>query len=465
MSFVSLNPTSERIEAEFPALGPSELAQLLDQAEAGARTWRARSIEDRAAVLHAVATTLRGQSEALATLMAREMGKPIGEGRAEVEKCAWTCEHFAKAAPELLRPRPVPTDATESFVVPEPLGTVLAVMPWNFPFWQFFRFAAPALLAGNTAFLKHAPNVPQCALAIEALFRQAGAPEGVVINAFAEVQTIEGIVVHPAIRAVTLTGSERAGRSVGALAGRELKKAVLELGGSDPFIVFDDADLLTTARAAVRARLVNGGQSCIAAKRFILVDGAGPGGGGGFADRFVAAMSDEMARVRIGDPLDAVTQVGPLARRDLRETLHRQVEESVRAGARLVVGGHPLDREGWFYAPTLLDHCTETTPAAAEETFGPVAAILRAADEETALRLANATPYGLGASIWTKDMRRARSWIDALQVGSVFVNGMVKSDARLPFGGVKLSGHGRELGREGFYEFVNWKTVWIGASL
>ncbi len=463
MPFVSLNPTSERVEAEFPALDPGGLALLLDQAAAGARNWRARSIEDRAAVLRAVATALRGQGEALATLMAREMGKPMGEGRAEIEKCAWTCEHFAQAAPGLLNPRSAPTDAVESFVVPEPLGTVLAVMPWNFPFWQFFRFAAPALLAGNTAFLKHASNVPQCALAIEALFRVAGAPEGVVINAFAEVEAIERIVAHPAIRAVTLTGSERAGRSIGALAGRELKKVVLELGGSDPFIVLDDADLLATARAAVRARLVNGGQSCIAAKRFIVVDRPSPSGGA-FADRFVAAMSEEMARVRVGDPLDAATQMGPLARSDLRDTLHRQVEESVRAGARLVLGGHPLDRPGWFYAPTLLDHCTETTTAAAEETFGPVAAILRAADEETALRLANATPYGLGASIWTSDIRRARPWIDALQVGSVFVNGMVKSDARLPFGGVKLSGHGRELGREGFYEFVNWKTVWIGAS-
>lgn len=463
MPFVSLNPTSECVEAEFPALEPSGLALLLDRAEAGARTWRACSIEERAAVLRAAAEALRGQSEALATLMAREMGKPIGEGLAEIEKCAWTCDHFAQAAPELLSPRSVATDAIESSVVAEPLGPVLAVMPWNFPFWQFFRFAAPALLAGNTAFLKHAPNVPRCALAIEALFRLAGAPEGVVINAFAEVRAIEGIVAHPAIRAVTLTGSERAGRSIGALAGRELKKVVLELGGSDPFIVLDDADLLATARAAVRARLLNGGQSCIAAKRFILVDRGSPGGGD-FADRFVAAMSEEMARVRVGDPLDASTQMGPLARRDLRDTLHRQVQESVRTGARLVLGGHPLDRPGWFYAPTLLDHCTETTVAAAEETFGPVAAILRAADEETALRLANATPYGLGASIWTSNIRRARPWIDALQVGSVFVNGMVKSDARLPFGGVKQSGHGRELGREGFYEFVNWKTVWVGAS-
>ncbi len=403
-----------------------------------------------------MAVMLRERKDRYAALMTGEMGKPITEALAEIEKCAWTCDFYAENAERFLADEPVPTNAGRSLVAYEPLGVVLAVMPWNYPFWQVVRFAAPALMAGNGVVLKHASNVPQCALAIEEAFRDAGFPAGLFRTVLLAGGAAEPLIADERVRAVTLTGSSDTGARIAEVAGRHLKKVVLELGGSDPFVVLADADLDAAAQTGARARAQNAGQSCIAAKRFIVT--------GEVADIFERKLAAALSALRVGDPKDPKTQVGPLARADLRDALERQVRDSVRMGARVVTGGKRSDRRGFFYEPTLLADVTPEMPVVAEETFGPVAALLRARDTDDAIAIANATPYGLGASLWTRDLALADALARRIGSGSVFVNSMVFSDPRLPFGGTKRSGYGRELSGHGIREFVNVKTIWMGPA-
>jgi succinate-semialdehyde dehydrogenase / glutarate-semialdehyde dehydrogenase len=453
MSIRSVDPTTGRVLVTFDETPPGELDRILADAERAFLDWRDRPLAERADRMREAARLLRAKKTDHAIAMALEMGKPVAQGEAEVEKCAWGCEYYGEHAAAFLTEQPRATDASRSWVRFDPLGPVLAVMPWNFPFWQVFRFAAPALMAGNVAVLKHASNVPRCALEIEQVFRAAGFPEGVFSTVLVGAGAVPGLIADRRIRAVTLTGSERAGSQVAEHAGRALKKTVLELGGSDPFIVLDDADLAATARAAASARLVNGGQSCIAAKRFIVLEAV--------AERFLDALVGEMAARRMGPPLERETEVGPQARHDLRDALHRQVADSVRRGARLLLGGSIPEGPGAFYPPTVLAGVAAGMPAFDEETFGPVAAVVRARDEAHAIALANESPFGLGASVWTRDPRRAERLAPRIEAGSVFVNGIVKSDPRLPFGGIKRSGWGRELSEYGIREFVNVKAVWV----
>jgi succinate-semialdehyde dehydrogenase / glutarate-semialdehyde dehydrogenase len=454
----AINPATEEKVHEFPDHGPDEVASLLRQAGDAFLAWRDTPLPERSRLMRRASGVLRERSAELARLMTLEMGKPIAGAEAEVEKCAVACDHFADHAAAYLADASLPSDATRSYVRYDPLGAVLAIMPWNFPFWQVFRFAAPALMAGNVAALKHAPNVPGCGDAIERVFRDAGFPPGVFVNLRIDTPAVEGVIKHDVIRAVTLTGSGRAGRAVAAQAGAALKKTVLELGGSDPFIVIPPPGdgavrfLHDSAERAAEARCINTGQSCIAAKRFIVV---------GRSEPFERRLAEVMRGMRVGDPLDRPTQVGPLARLDLLENLHEQVKRTVSAGARLLTGGERLNRRGYFYAPTVLADVRPGMPAFDDETFGPVAAVISAKDVDEAVRLANATRYGLGASIWTPDAALAERLAPHIEAGCVFVNGIVKSDPRLPFGGVKESGYGRELAAFGIREFVNIKTVWV----
>ena len=450
----SVNPATEEVLASFDPSTPGEVETALEQAQRAYLSWRRTAFTQRADLMRRAAAVLREGKPHYAALMTAEMGKPIIEAEAEVEKCAWTCEFYAEQAARFLAPEPHPSTATESYVQFMPLGVVLAIMPWNFPFWQLFRFAAPALMAGNTALLKHASNVPQCAQAIDEVFRTAGFPEGtfrsLLISAAAATQLID----DARIVAVTLTGSDAAGRSVAAAAGRAIKKTVLELGGSDPFIVLEDADLAAAVETGVRARYQNTGQSCIAAKRFIVV--------GSVFDAFRERFVETVRQLRVGDPSARATQIGPLARNDLRDDLDSQVRRSVANGATVLIGGTRRAGRGYFYEPTVLDQVTPAAPAACEEVFGPVAALLRVRDAGEAVRVANQTAFGLGASLWTNDLARARRLAGDIEAGQVFINGMVASDPRLPFGGVKASGYGRELSAFGIREFVNIQTVWIG---
>jgi len=404
--------------------------------------------------MHAIAGLLRARARPLAELMAREMGKPVRDGVAEAQKCATACEHYAEHAERLLAREPVATEAHKSFVTFNPLGVVLAVMPWNFPFWQVFRFAAPGLMAGNAAVLKHASNVPGCAMAIESLFTEAGFPPNLFRTLMIGSKQVESVVAHPLVRAATLTGSAAAGRAIARKAGELLKKTVLELGGSDPYLVLDDADPDAAAEICTRGRLVNSGQSCIAAKRFIVV--------GSVRERFERSFVERMAAKRMGDPLREDVDIGPQARKDLRDALHGQVQRSIAKGARCLLGGSVPDGPGAFYPPTVLTDVGKGMPAFDEELFGPVAAIIAARDERHAIDLANDSSFGLGGAVITRDrVRGERIAADEIESGCVFVNDNVKSDVRLPFGGVKESGYGRELSGYGIREFVNIKTVWV----
>jgi succinate-semialdehyde dehydrogenase / glutarate-semialdehyde dehydrogenase len=453
MSIQSVNPATGEVLETLEPTSPAQIDTILARAHAAFTEWRGEPFARRSALMRAAARELRARKDEYALTMTREMGKPIVQSEAEVEKCAGTCDYYAEHAEAFLAEQTRETDASRSYVRFDPLGVVLAVMPWNFPFWQVFRFAAPGLMAGNAGVLKHASNVPRCALAIEEVFRRAGFPEGLFRTVLVDSGAVKGLIADPRIVAVTLTGSERAGRAVAEQAGHEIKKTVLELGGSDPFIVLADADLDVAARAAADGRLINSGQSCIAAKRFIVVEPV--------ADRFLERFKSELAARRMGDPTARETQVGPQARVDLRDELHHQVEESVKRGARRLLGGEIPPGKGAFYPPTLLAAVDRGMPAFDEETFGPVAAVIRAKDEADAVRLANDSSFGLGAAIWTNDRARAERLAAQVEAGAVFVNGVVKSDPRLPFGGIKRSGYGRELSEYGIREFVNVKSVWI----
>ena len=453
MSIQSINPATGEILESFKETSGQELDRILMGAHAAFLQWREVPFARRAQRMREAAQILRTRRAEYARTMTLEMGKPIVQGEAEVDKCAWVCEYYADHAEAFLAEQPRETEASRSYVRFDPLGPVLAVMPWNFPFWQVFRFAAAALMAGNAGVLKHASNVPRCALAIEEVFREAGFPRGLFSTVLVGSSAVAALIANPRIVAVTLTGSDRAGSKVAEQAGRELKKTVLELGGSDPFIVLADADLAAAARTAAEARLINSGQSCIAAKRFIVVEPV--------ADQFLDRFLDELRSRRMGDPLVRGTQVGPQARLDLRDSLHEQVAESVKRGAKLLLGGEVPAGKGAFYPPTLLAAVDKGMPAFDEETFGPVAAVIRAKDAADAVRLANDSAFGLGASLWTQDRARAERMAAQLEAGSVFVNGVVKSDPRLTFGGIKRSGYGRELSEYGIREFVNIKSVWI----
>lgn len=456
MHFQSVNPATEELLEQFAELEPAGLDQALDRAEVCFADWRRTSFEERAALLRRVAKGLRAEKHQHAELMALEMGKPLCQGASECEKCAWVCEYYAEHGPALLADEKVKTDGSESLVRFEGLGPILAIMPWNFPYWQVFRFAAPALMAGNVGLLKHASNVFGCGRAIEHVFQRAGLPEGGFQSLQIRSEAASELIARPTVRAVTLTGSEAAGRAVAERAGRALKKVVLELGGSDPFLVLDDADVARAAGQAARARTLNSGQSCIAAKRFIV---ARP-----LRERFVQAFAAELEALRVGDPLEYDTQIGPLARADLREQLDALVQDSIAQGARCITGGRKLEGKGFFYAPTLLSEVRPGMPVFEEETFGPVAAVIDARSDEEAVAIANRSRYGLGASIWTGDTERGRRLVPEIEAGHVAVNGIVKSDPRLPFGGIKHSGYGRELGRFGIQELVNVKSVWIGPA-
>lgn len=448
----SVNPATGEVVAEYRNHTEEDVSLVLDRARDAFGRWRRTSFAERARLLTSLADVLDERTDDLASLMAVEMGKPVTEGAAEIAKCAWACRFYAEEGERMLADRPVETGRRASYVHHEPLGVVLAVMPWNFPFWQVIRFAAPAVMAGNVGVLKHASNVTGCALAVEECFAAAGFPAGVLTAILVPGPEATALAADSRIAAVTVTGSEETGRVVAAAAGAALKKTVLELGGSDAYVVLADADIDAAASACAAARLVNGGQSCIAAKRFIVEDAVADA----WLERFTAAMT----AVIPGDPFDPATRLGPLARVDLRDALHRQVEGSVAAGATLVAGGIVPPGPGAFYPPTVLVDVAPGMPAADEELFGPVAAVLRAGSEEEAVALANASPYGLGAAVFTSDVERGeRIAASLLEAGSCFVNAGVSSDPRLPFGGVKDSGYGRELGELGIREFVNTKTV------
>jgi succinate-semialdehyde dehydrogenase/glutarate-semialdehyde dehydrogenase len=454
LPIATINPATGEPLSVYPETSMAEAGRFLQKAQEAFHEWRRADFGERAARMRAAAKVLRNAREGYAKLMAHEMGKPISQGRAEVEKCAWACDYFAENAPRHLARELIATDGPKSFVTFDPLGIVLAVMPWNFPFWQVFRCAAPALMAGNSIVLKHASNVPGCALATEGIFREAGFPAGLFRTVLVESKDVESLIDHPLVRAVTLTGSVSAGRAIATRAGANLKKTVLELGGSDPYVVLEDCDLEKTVETCVQSRLVNGGQSCIAAKRFIVVKPLLTQ----FEEMFVARMKAQV----IGDPLEDGTTVGPLARQDLREALHAQVLKSVARGARLLAGGTIPEGKGFYYLPTVLTDVRKGMAVFEEETFGPVAAIIAAPDEREAIRLANDSHFGLGAAVFTEDRDRGeRIAAMELEAGSCFVNDFVKSDPRLPFGGIKDSGYGRELSSFGIREFVNIKTVCV----
>jgi succinate-semialdehyde dehydrogenase/glutarate-semialdehyde dehydrogenase len=454
LTITAINPATGRTIKEYQEATANDVVAAIEAADTAFFEWRETSFAHRSTLMRSAARNLRGRAERYARLMAQEMGKPLRDGEAEAEKCAWVCEYYAEHAEAFLQPERVETDASKSYVTFQPIGVVLAVMPWNFPFWQVFRFAAPALMAGNAGLLKHASNVPGCALAIEDIFREAGFPEDLFRTLLVGSGRVSAILAHPLVRAATLTGSAPAGRAVAGEAGRVLKKTVLELGGSDPYLILEDADLEDAVATCVASRLINSGQSCISAKRFVVVESR--------LTTFERLFVERMQAARMGDPLDARTEVGPQARVDLRNDLHRQVRESIARGARCLVGGTIPEGEGAFYPPTVLTAVRKGMPAYDEELFGPVAAIIPVQDEAEAIAVANDSSFGLGAAVFTRDVVKGeRIAAFELDAGCCFVNAFVKSDPRLPFGGVKESGYGRELSHYGIKEFVNIKTVWV----
>lgn len=452
----TVNPATGQQVASFEAHTDAEVDQILTTAAKAQTQWRTVPLEERVTYLTSAAKVLRERQEQYAQMITLEMGKPIAEARSEIEKCALTLDYYAENAETYLAPEAIETQAEESGVVFEPLGVVLAIMPWNYPFWQFFRFAAPALAAGNGAILKHANNVPQAAIAAEEILRDAGVPEGLFATVLVDSSKVAAMIADDRIAAVTLTGSTEVGAIVAGQAGKCLKKQVLELGGSDPFIVLSDANVQKAAEVAVKARFTNGGQSCVNSKRFIVHDS--------IADAFVKHFTDGVAALKVGDPTNEATQIGPMARANLRAEIDGQVQRSIEAGADLKLGGTVLEGEGFYYAPTVLDHVKPGHAAFDEETFGPVAAVIRVSSTEEAIRLANQTEFGLAATVWSENREAARQVVSQLDAGAVFVNGMVASDPRLPFGGIKKSGYGRELSSYGIREFTNIKTVWYGPN-
>ncbi len=449
----SLNPSSNKFIKEYPEHTASQVTDIITQVHSAWLSWKETTFEYRAGLFRKVAATLRKDQEQYARLMTSEMGKIIRESLAEVEKCANACEYYADHAQELLKDQVIQTDASRSLVTFQPLGVILAVMPWNFPFWQVFRFAAPSLMAGNAAVLKHASNVPGCAVAIDEIFAKAGFPENIFRTLLIPSSGVEDVIRDPRIVASTLTGSEAAGSHVASLSASLIKKSVLELGGSDCFIVLEDADMTKTIKTAVTARMINQGQSCIAAKRFIIVESR--------IEEFELKMQEAFRKLKVGDPMDPDTEVGPLARKDLVDDIDRQVQQSIKAGARLIAGGKRIDRPGCYYEPTILAGVTRDMRVFRLETFGPVIAIIPVKDEAEAIEAANDLDFGLGGSVWTEDLKRGETVARKVSTGAMFVNGLVKSDPRLPFGGIKKSGFGRELAEYGIKEFVNIKTIWI----
>jgi succinate-semialdehyde dehydrogenase/glutarate-semialdehyde dehydrogenase len=449
----TINPATDEVIKEYKDHTIEDVSRIIGLVDREQKHWRDTSFSRRRPLMQKAAEILRKNIDKYAEMITVEMGKIIGESRAEVEKCAWVCEYYADHAERFLADEIIETDAGRSFVAFEPLGIVLAVMPWNFPFWQVFRFAAPALMAGNGGVLKHASNVPGCALAIEEVFREAGFPENLFRTLLISSRLVEGVIKDDRIKAATLTGSEPAGMSVASIAGRELKKTVLELGGSDPYIVLEDADLPACVATSVRARMINAGQSCIAAKRFIVVEP--------LVKQFEEQQTAIMQSLKVGDPMSEDTQVGAMARMDLLEELDAQVRKSIKMGAKLLCGGKKADRPGVFYLPTVLTNVKKGMPVYSEETFGPVSAIIPVKGTEEAIAVANDSSFGLGGSIWSRDLKIAEAVARRIESGAIFVNGMTKSDPRLPFGGVKRSGYGRELSHYGIKEFVNIKTIWI----
>jgi succinate-semialdehyde dehydrogenase / glutarate-semialdehyde dehydrogenase len=454
MALHAVNPATGETIKTYDEMTPADTGQIITQAHQTFRDWKQTSFAERAQMMQRVAQILRENANQYAVLMAQEMGKPVRDGRAEAEKCAWVCEYYAENAEKFLQPEVIPTDASKSFVTFQPIGVVLAVMPWNFPFWQVFRFAAPALMAGNIGVLKHASNVPGCALAIEEVFRKAGFPDHAFRTLLIGSRSVEAVIEHPYVTAVTLTGSTPAGKAVASKAGQMLKKTVLELGGSDAYVVLADADVEATAMTCVTSRLTNAGQSCIAAKRFVVVES--------IRQHFEDAFVTQMRLAKVGDPLDEQTQVGPLARHDLRDDLHQQVQASVAKGATCLLGGVVPAGQGAYYPPTVLTNVSKGMPAYDDELFGPVAAMIGVPDEREAIRVANDSVFGLGAAVFTQDVAKGEHIAaHELEAGSCFVNAFVKSDPRLPFGGIKESGYGRELSSYGIKEFVNIKTVYV----
>jgi succinate-semialdehyde dehydrogenase/glutarate-semialdehyde dehydrogenase len=453
MAIESLNPTTGEVLRRFPEMSAAEVDGILDAAVAAQKAWARVPVAERAVPMRKVAALLRERAPELGRLAAMEMGKPVKDGVAEATKCAWVCEYYAENAEKFLAPRPETSDGSKAYVRFDPLGVILAVMPWNFPYWQVFRFIAPHLMAGNGGLLKHASNVPQCALAIETLMHDAGFPRDLFRTLLVGSKPVRGIILDDRIAAATITGSEPAGRAVAAAAGEALKPSVMELGGSDPFIVLADADLDVAAKTAAVARTINAGQSCICAKRFIVEAPVYDA----FLEKFTAAMK----AVRVGDPTSADTDIGPQARTDLRDEMHGIVKQAIAEGARVVMGCTVPPGPGAFYPVSILADVKTTNVAAREELFGPVAVVIRAESADHAVEIANDSRFGLGASLWTRSEAAVERLVPRIEAGAVFVNGMVKSDPRLPFGGVKTSGYGRELGLEGIRAFVNVKTVWV----
>ncbi|MFZ1291310.1 MAG: NAD-dependent succinate-semialdehyde dehydrogenase [Melioribacteraceae bacterium] len=453
MAIESVNPTTGKMIKSIDAFTNEKVEIIINEMQNDFFKWKETSFDERKKLMFNAANILRNEKDKYAEILTLEMGKPITQAIAEVEKCAWVCEYYAENAESILQKEFIKTDASESFVQFDPIGIVLAVMPWNFPFWQVFRFTAPALMAGNAGLLKHASNVPMSALAIEEIFHKAGFTKNIFRTLLINSNQVETVIENPKIKAVTLTGSEYAGSMVASKSGKMLKKSVMELGGSDPFIVLKDADLQSAVNTAVTARLLNNGQSCISAKRFIVVEE--------IVDEFEKLFVEKMSKIVIGDPMDSKTELGPIAREDLLFELHEQVIKSIKLGANLLIGGKRINMNGNFYSPTILSNVKKGMPAYEQELFGPVASVIKVKNEQEAIFVANDTEFGLGASLWTSDIVKAKSLAKQIDSGSVFINGMVKSDPRLPFGGIKLSGYGRELSHYGIKEFVNIKTVWI----